>query len=184
MVSLRRLDALGRSVVAHDGDADEARQRRLTDLEFVEPRDDAVDRVVDLHDVERDRRRGPMVMSWCIASQPLHASVVGDREREGALDRGEPDHAQQERVHLGVEGLADVALDALALAPPESVRVDRSRALGGLGDRAGHRRVAHALAQVAGRGVVQVVARREEQDRQRHQAGDRRERTDDGIAMR
>jgi len=87
--SARRLRSGGRARTRRH--AHEARQRRLTDLEFVEPRHDAVDRVVDLHDVERDRGGGPDRDVVMQRKPPAPGERRGDREGERTLDRGEPE---------------------------------------------------------------------------------------------
>ena len=83
MVSLLGSTPFDGSIVAHDRDADQTRERRLADLEFVEPRDDAVDRVVDLHDVERDRRRGADGDVVVQRQPPAPGERGGDGQREG-----------------------------------------------------------------------------------------------------
>ena len=64
------------TIVTHDRDADQPRERGLADLEFVEPRHDAIEWIVDLDDVERDRRGRADGRDVVMASQPLQASVT------------------------------------------------------------------------------------------------------------
>ena len=138
-----------RAVGRHAGDADEPRERRRADLDLVEPRDQPVDGVGELHDVERDRRhlaerRVP------VRDEPAAPGERGrDGEDVGELGRREPDRAQVERAPLGPVGLAQVGVDPPDALLVQAERLERAATLDRLADGAGERRVRGALPQVA-----------------------------------
>ena len=138
-----------RAVGRHARDADEARERRRADLDLVEPRDQPVDGVGELHDVERDRRHLPE-RRVAVRDEPAAPRERGrDGEDVGELGRREPDRAQVERAPLGAVGLAQVGVDPPDALLVQAERLERAAALDRLADGAGERRVRGALPQVA-----------------------------------
>ncbi len=101
------------------------------------------------------------------------------RERERTFYDGKPDHAQQHRVHLGVERLSNIPFNPSHLTLAELVGVNGACSFNGLGDCARQRRVTHALSSVARGGVAKVVAGRDDQKRYRDERRDARQRADE-----
>ncbi len=147
--------AVGRNV----GDADEPGERRPADLNLVEPREQPVDRIGELLDVEHDRRH--------LADRGVAGGdeVAAPRERRddgqdvGDVDGREPDRPQPEREALRAVGVGQVRVDPAGALAGEAERLDGAAAVDRLAGRARERRVRGALPQVAGRGVAEVPAR-------------------------
>ena len=165
-----RGDAVGR----HRLDPDEPGERGAADLDLVEPRDEAVDRVGELLGVEHDRghladRRVPRV------DEPASPEQPGDhRQHVGDLRGREPERPEPQRVPLCCVGLAEVVVDPAdaILVQPEGL--DGQAAVDGLADRARERRVRGALAEVALRRPPEVPARPDHDRRDPGDEGERR----------
>ena len=116
------------------GDADEPRERRRADLDLVEPRDQPVDGIGELDDVERDR--GHLADRGVAGrDEPAAPGERGrDRQHVGELGRREPDRAQEERAHLGAVGVVEVGVDAPDALLAQAQRLDGPAALDGLAD--------------------------------------------------
>ncbi len=170
--------AARRAVGRHVGDADEPGERGAADLHLVEPREQPVDRVGELLDVEHDRRhladRGMPV-----GDEP---AAPGERRDDGQdvgdVDGREPDRAQPERVPLRGVGVGEVGVDPARPLGREAERLDGAAAVDRLARGAGHRRVRRALPEVAGRRVAEVPPRPDDQDRRTDETGQRSDRAD------
>ena len=162
-----------RPVGWHGGDADEACEGRRADLDLVQPRDEPVDGIGELDDVQRDRRHLPD-RGMAGRDEP---AAPGERRRHGQhvreLGSREPDRAQVERPLLGAHGFLEVGVEAAHEFLAQSQCLDRSAAVDRLTDGAGHARVRGPLPQVAGRRAAQVPARA---DDERQHSGEARER--------
>ena len=177
-VVLRLLARRG-AVVRHLLDADEPGERRRTDLDLVEPRDQAVDRVGELLHVEGDR--GHLADRGVAGrDEPAAPDERGrDRQHVGDLDGREEDGAQVERPALGAKRVGEVGVDALDAPAAEAERIDGAAAVDGLADGARHRRVGRPLPEVARRGALQVPAHADQDRRQPDDARERRDRADE-----
>ena len=87
-------------------DPDEPRERGRPDLDLVEPRDQAVDRVGELLDVERDGGHLADRRTSGRDEPPAPGERGRDGQDVGDLDGREPDRAQVERSPLGCVGVA------------------------------------------------------------------------------
>ena len=168
--------ATRRAVGWHVGDADEPGERSAADLHLVEPREQPVDGIGELLDVEDDRRhladRGVPVRDEPAA--PRQRRDDGEDVRD--VDGREPDRAQPERVPLRGVGVGEVGVDPPRPLRREAERLDGTAAVDRLTRGAGHRRVRRAFPEVAGGGVAEVPPRPDEQDRrpdETRQRGDR-----------
>ena len=174
-----RLLAARRPVVRNLRDSDEPRERGRPDLDLVEPRDQAVDRVDELLDIERDgghlADRGTSGRD-----EPTAPDERGrDGQDVGDLDGREPDRAQVERSPLGCVGVLQIRVDPADPLPREPERVDRPATVHGLADGAGQRRVGRPLPEIPRRRVAEVPARAEHDRRQPDDARDRGDRADE-----
>ena len=160
------------------GDPHQAGERGRADLNLVEPRDETVDRVGQLHDVEGDRRH------LTDRRMPRGDEPATPRQRRRhrqhvrELRGREPDRAQAQRPPLRAESLLQVLVDAPHALLAQAERLDRAAALDRLPDGAGERRVRRALPEVRGRSTPQVPARPDVESRRTGDAGQRGQRVD------
>ena len=171
-VVLRLLTAR-RAVGWHVGDPHEPGERGAADLHLVEPREQPVDRIGELLDVEDDRRhladRGVPVRNEPAApGEGRH-----DGQDVGDVDGRKPDRAQPERVALRGVGVGEVGVDPACPLRRQAERLDGAPAVDRLTGGAGHRRVRRPLPEVARRGVAEVPPRPDEQDRRSDETGQR-----------
>ncbi len=160
----------------HVGDPDEARERRASHLDLVEPREQAIDRIGELLDVEHDRRdlanRG--------VARSDEPSSPGERRDDGQdvgdVDRREPDRPQAKREPLRGIGVGEVRVDPPCALVREPERLHRATAVDGLARRAGERGIRGTLPEVSGGGIAQIPAGADDEDRHADEAGKRRDR--------
>ena len=170
---------VGRRPVGRDaGDPHQAGERGRADLDLVEPGDEAVDRVGQLHDVEGDRRH--LADRRMPGGDEPAAPRQRGRHRQHVRElRGrEPDRAQAQRAPLRAKGLLEVLVDAPHTLLAQAERLDRAAALDCLADGAGERRVRRAFPEVRGRSTPQVPARPDVESRGTGDAGQRGQRVD------
>ena len=154
--------------------ANEVAPTWISSSQEIEP----VDRVGELHDVERDGRhlaeRGLSVRDEPAAPRERG----GNREHVGELGRREPDRAQEERSHLCLVRVVEVGVDAVDAFLPQAQSLDGPSTLDRLADGAGQRRVRRALPEVARRSPVEVPPGAEEEQRDAREAGEGRQGAD------
>ena len=190
ILDVRVPDVLGAQVVAvrlvvlrlpvgrHADDPDEARERGRADLDLVEPGDEPVDRVGELHDVERDR--GHLAdRGLAVRDEPAAPGERrGDRQHVRELGGREPDRAEEERSHLGLVRVVEVGVDAVDALLPQAQSLHGSATLDRLADGSGQRRVRRALPEVARRSPAEVPLGAEEEQRHACDAGQGRQGVD------
>ena len=161
----------------HGGDADEACEGRGADLDLVQPRDQPVDGVGELDDVERDR--GHFADRGVAGGD--EPAAPGERRRDGQhvreLGGREPDRSQIERPLLGAQGVFEVGVEAADEFLAQSQRLDRAAALDRLADDAGDLCVGGPLPEVAGGRAAEVPACADDERQHAGKAGERRGRT-------
>jgi hypothetical protein len=167
-----------RPVRRHPRDPHEARERGRADLDLVQPRDQSVDGVSELHDVERDR--GHLADGGVPVGDEPAAPGERRRHREhvGELRSREPDRAEPERPPLGPVRILEVGVDPVDALLPQSERVDRPTTLDRLPHAPGERRVRRALPEIRVRRALQVPARADPQSGDTDDARQRRDRVD------
>ena len=167
----RRL-SVGRDI----GDADEPRERRPAHLDLVKPREQPVDRIGELLNVEHDRR--DLADRGVVGRDEPAAPREGrdDREHIGDVHRREPDRPQTKRESLGAVRVRQVRVDPASALARQAEGLDRAAAVDRLAGRAGERGIRGTLPEVATGGVAEVPASADEQDRYADDAGQRRDR--------
>ncbi len=155
---------------------DEPCERRPADLDLVQPREQPVDRVGELLDVEHDGRH------LADRRMPGRDEVSAPRERGhdgehvGDVDGREPDRPQPEGEALRAVRVGQIGVDPAGTLAGETERLDGAAAVDRLAGRAREGRVRGALPQVTGRRMTEVPPRAHDQNRHADDAGKRGDR--------